>query len=464
MYWRDGALPLQGLQATQSVQRSAVIQSMLIKDQLIGPRAPGMRPSMDPLKAGHSLVLPSGEKSTLSLSATVLSATMLSMTVLSETVLSETVLSETVLSAIALLPHSSLVLLVFSIPPALVQGHLFDIHSPPLVPHVFPAWVLAVLWVLLAVVHGLVIITHTLLAIICHLSITRILMNVACILVVAPLLLTVPCVLLLCDRHSGDRLPSLGPPSPHVPPPDWDFPSVQGLHHDRPEPENAMLEDQAPEAQTTDDNGQPGTESNETAEASPVNLDPPVFVGDWFCIEFSSSTGDVNIREVFEHLSEDHLFGVHVRKNKGGKGLARLKKKVMLAFKSQPATDAVLSRFRNSLDLGCLTSEGQPKLQWRPGVHCFLSMDEVKYPQLHVRSSGIHHSMVLATLTRNMMLYGPLEDDSLDEWQKPLWLQAIKPYGIPDPPVHAVWKPLDSSTPKSGSLNGTHPLHTPPSF
>ncbi|KAF9514384.1 hypothetical protein BS47DRAFT_1361764 [Hydnum rufescens UP504] len=68
------------------------------------------------------------------------------------------------------------------------------------------------------------------------------------------------------------------------------------------------------------------TESNETAEASPVNLDPPVFVGDWFCIEFSGITGDVNIREVFERLSEDHLFGVHVRKNKGGKGLARLKR------------------------------------------------------------------------------------------------------------------------------------------
>ncbi|KAF9508616.1 hypothetical protein BS47DRAFT_1365864, partial [Hydnum rufescens UP504] len=34
--------------------------------------------------------------------------------------------------------------------------------------------------------------------------------------------------------------------------------------------------------------------------------------------------------------------------NKGGKGLARLKKKVMLAFKSQLRRDAVLSRFRNS--------------------------------------------------------------------------------------------------------------------
>ncbi|KAF9509273.1 hypothetical protein BS47DRAFT_1397061 [Hydnum rufescens UP504] len=173
-----------------------------------------------------------------------------------------TVLSETVFECIALLPHSSLVLLVFSIPRSRARSPVRHSHSPPLVPHVFPAWVLAVLWVLLAVVHGLVIITHTLLAIICHLSITRILMNVACILVVAPLLLTVPCVLLLCDRHSGDRLPSLGPrlcspmhhspppASPHVPPPDWDFPSVQGLHHDRPEPENAMLEDQAPEAQT----------------------------------------------------------------------------------------------------------------------------------------------------------------------------------------------------------------------
>ncbi|KAF9514909.1 hypothetical protein BS47DRAFT_1392010 [Hydnum rufescens UP504] len=261
---------------------------------------------MDPLKAGHGLVLLSGEKSTLSLSTTMLSATMLSttmlsMTMLSMTVLSKTVLSETVLSTIMLLPHSSLVLLMFSIPPALVQGHLFDIHSPPLVPHVFPAQVLTVLWVLLTIIHGLVIITHTLLAI--------------------------------------------------------------GLHHDQPEPENAMLEDQAPEAQTdsqlpgpvspkdspiipssefddldiwTDDNGQPGTESNETAEASPVNLDPPVFVGNWFHIEFSSITGDVNIREVFEHLSEDHLFSVRVQKNKGGKGLVRLKKEVMLAFKLQP--------------------------------------------------------------------------------------------------------------------------------
>ncbi|KAF9504809.1 hypothetical protein BS47DRAFT_1368535 [Hydnum rufescens UP504] len=314
-----------------------------------GPRVPSMRLSMDPLEAGHSLVLPSGEKSTLSLSttmlsttvlsttvlsttvlsatvlsatvlsatvlsatvlsATVLSATVLSATVLSATMLSETVLSETVLSAIALLPHSSLVLLMFSIPPTLMQGHLFDIHSPLLVPHVFPTQVLTVLWVLLAVVHGLVIIAHTLLAIVCHLSITHILMNVA----------------------------------------------FQGLHHDWPEPENAMLEDQAPEAQTdspiiplsefddldirTDDNGQPGTE---------MNLDPPVFVGDWFCIEFSGITGDVNIREVFEHLSEDHLFSVHVQKNKGGKGLACLKKKVMLAFKSQPRWDAVLSCFWNS--------------------------------------------------------------------------------------------------------------------
>ncbi|KAF9511555.1 hypothetical protein BS47DRAFT_1363706 [Hydnum rufescens UP504] len=359
MYWRDGALPLQGLQATQSMQRSAVVQSMLIKDQLIGPRAPGMRPSMAPLEAGHGLVLPSGEKSTLSLSATMLSTTVLSATVLSATMLSETVLSETVLSAIMLLPCSSLVLLVFSIPPALVQGHLFDIHSPPLVPHVFPAQVLAILWVLLTIVHGLVIITHTLLAIICHLSITCVLVNVTCILMVAPLLLTMPCVLLLVT-------------------------GILGLHHDQPEPENAMLEDQAPEVQTvsqlpgpvssdhdhdtsmqvdarqvglpvspkdspiiplsefndldirTDDNGQPGTESNKTAKASPVNLDPPVFVGDWFRIEFSGVTGDVNIREVFERLSEDHLFGVCVQKNKGGKGLACLKKKVMLAFKSQP--------------------------------------------------------------------------------------------------------------------------------
>ncbi|KAF9504118.1 hypothetical protein BS47DRAFT_1369013 [Hydnum rufescens UP504] len=212
-----------------------------------GPRAPGMRPSMDPLEAGHGLVLPSGEKSTLSLSATVLSAT---------------VLSETMLSAIALLPRSSLVLLVFSIPPALVQGHLFDVHSPPLVPHVFPTWVLAILWVLLAIVHGLVIVARTLLAIVCHLSITRILVNVACILMVAPLLLTVPCVLLLmtgilvtaCLLLALVCVPQciIHPPpaSPHVPPPDRDFPLVQGLHHDRPEPENAMLEDQAPEAQT----------------------------------------------------------------------------------------------------------------------------------------------------------------------------------------------------------------------
>ncbi|KAF9513148.1 hypothetical protein BS47DRAFT_1393519 [Hydnum rufescens UP504] len=271
-----------------------------------GPRAPGMRPSMDPLEAGHSLVLPSGEKSTLSLSATVLSAT-----VLSATMLSETILSETVLSAIALLPRSSLVLLVFSIPPALMQGHLFDVHSPPLVPHIFPAWVLAILWVLLAIVHGLVIVAHTLLAIVCHLSITRVLafwrpLAFSWLSFVFPNASFTP------------------PASPHVPPPDHDFPSVQGLHHDWPEPENTMLEDQAPDAQTvsqlpgpvssdhdhdtsmqvdarqvglpvspkdspiipssefddldirTDDNGQPGTESNETAEASPVNLDPPV--------------------------------------------------------------------------------------------------------------------------------------------------------------------------------------------
>ncbi|KAF9506801.1 hypothetical protein BS47DRAFT_1367084 [Hydnum rufescens UP504] len=418
MYWRDGALPLQGLQATQSMQRSAIIRSMLIKDQLIGPRAPGMRLSMDPLEAGHGLVLLSGEKRTLSLSATVLSTTVLSATVLSATVLSATVLSTTVLSATVLsttvlsttvlsttvLSETilsktmlSTITLFACIPPTLVQGHLFDIHSPPLVPHVFPAWVLAILWVLLAVIHGLVIVAHTLLAIVCCLSITHVLMNVACILMVAPLLLTMPCVLLLMTGILATACPLLAlvcvpqciirpppPASPHVPPPDQDFPLVQGLHHDRPEPENAMLEDQAPEVQTvsqlpgpvssdhdhdtsmqvdaqqvglpvspkdspiipssefndlniwTDDNGQPGTESNETAKASPVNLDPPVFVGDWFRIKFSGVTGDVNIREVFEHLSEDHLFSVHVWKNKGGKGLAHLKKKVMLAFKSQP--------------------------------------------------------------------------------------------------------------------------------
>ncbi|KAF9520119.1 hypothetical protein BS47DRAFT_1357628 [Hydnum rufescens UP504] len=303
---------LQGLQATQSMQRSAVVPSMLIKDQLIGPRVPSMRLSMDPLKAGHGLVLPSGEKSTLSLSTTVLSATMLRVTVLSKTIL-----SKTVLSTIALLPHSSLVLLMFSILPALMQGHLFDIHSPLLVPHIFPTRVLTVLWVLLAIIHGLVIIACTLLAIICCLSITCVLVNIACILVVAPLLLTVPCVLLLMT-------------------------GILGLHHDQPEPENAMLEDQAPEVQT------PGTESNETAEASPVNLDPPIFVGDWFCIKFSGVTGDVNIREVFKHLSEDHFFSVRVWKNKGGKGLACLKKKVMLAFTSQLQQDAMLSCFRNS--------------------------------------------------------------------------------------------------------------------
>ncbi|KAF9510561.1 hypothetical protein BS47DRAFT_1407608 [Hydnum rufescens UP504] len=205
-----------------------------------------------------------------------------------------------------------------------------------------------------------------------------------------------PCILLLVTGILATAFPLLAlVSSPHVPPPDQDFPSVQGLHHDQPEPENAMLEDQAPEAQTvsqlpgpvssdhdhdtsmqvdarqvgllvspkdlpiipssefddldiqTDDNGQPGTESNETAEASPVNLDPPIFVGDWFHIKFSSVTGDVNIREVFEHLSEDHLFSVCVWKNKGGKGLACLKK-VMLAFKLQPQWDAMLSHFRNS--------------------------------------------------------------------------------------------------------------------
>ncbi|KAF9504113.1 hypothetical protein BS47DRAFT_1369021 [Hydnum rufescens UP504] len=218
------------------------------------------------------------------------------------------------------------------IPPTLMQGHLFDVHSPPLVPHVFPTRVLAILWVLLTIIHGLVIIACTLLAIICHLSITHVLVNIACILVVAPLLLTMPCILLLmtgilvtaCLSWPLFVFPnaSFAPlASPHVPPPDRDFPSVQGLHHDGQEPENSMLEDQAPEVQT------PGTESNETAEASPVNLDPPIFVGDWFHIEFSSITGDVNIREVFKCLSEDHLFSVRVWKNKGGKGLACLKKK-----------------------------------------------------------------------------------------------------------------------------------------
>ncbi|KAF9512814.1 hypothetical protein BS47DRAFT_1393843 [Hydnum rufescens UP504] len=360
-----------------------------------GPRAPGMRPSMDPLKAGHGLVLPSGEKSTLSLSATVLSTTMLSVTVLSVTVLSmtvlsETVLSETVLSAIALLPCSSLILLSPIGPSHLPRsGSRHPLGSPRC-----RSW---------SGDHRLYSPGHHLPSV--HHSHSREHHLYSCggssssdHALHSP----------AHDRHSGDRLPSLGPhlcspmhhspplASPHVPPPDRDFPSVQGLHHDRPEPENAMLEDQAPEAQTvsqlpgpvssdhdhdtsmqvdvrqvglpvspkdspiiplsefndldiwTDDNGQPGTESNETAKASPVNLDPPIFVGNWFRIKFSGITGDVNIREVFEHLSEDHLFGVRVWKNKGGKGLACLKKKVMLAFKSQPRQDAMLSHFRNS--------------------------------------------------------------------------------------------------------------------
>ncbi|KAF9505450.1 hypothetical protein BS47DRAFT_1368070 [Hydnum rufescens UP504] len=533
MYWRDGALPLQGLQATQSVQRSAVVQSMLIKDQLIGPRAPGMRPSMDPLEAGHGLVLPSGEKSTLSLSAT-----MLSVTVLSATVLSKTILSETVLSAIALLPRSSLVLLVFSIPPALMQGHLFDVHSPPLVPHVFPAQVLAILWVLLTVVHGLVIVARTLLAIICHLSITRVLVNVACILATACLLLALVCVPQCIIRPP--------PASPHVPPPDRDFPSVQGLHHDRPEPENAMLEDQAPEAQTVSQ--LPGPVSSDHDHDTSMQVDArqvglPVSPKDSPIIPSSEFddldirtddngqpgteiTGDVNIREVFERLSEDHLFGVRVQKNKGGKGLARLKKKVMLAFKSQPRWDAVLSRFRNSpgsrlfdfeeaTEIAVAHQESIASFRWvldpdyvemcyahqqsaddltlmlenappaeRSAIFaCFISFHPHLKETQEYRPSfdtctldrvEFTTAWFLATLDQEYdVIRRRLKMINLLAFWVPLYithglydvlLQAIKPYRIPDPPIHAVWKPLDSSTPKSGSLNGTHPLHTPPSF
>ncbi|KAF9504303.1 hypothetical protein BS47DRAFT_1368892 [Hydnum rufescens UP504] len=274
----------------------------------------------------------------------------------------------------------------------------------------------------------------------------------------------------------------------------------------------------------------PGTESNETAEASPVNLDPPIFVGDWFRIKFSSITGDVNIREVFERLSEDHLFSVRVRKNKGGKGLARLKKKVMLAFKLQPLFDfeeatkiAVahqesIASFRWVLDPDyvemCYAHQQSaddltlmlenapacreigdlrmlhlfpPPLEGDSGIRTFiryrfldlhrfppLVADEVEYLQRTLDRVEFTTAWFLATLDQEYdVIWHCLKMINLLAFWVPLYithgpydvlLQAIKPYRIPDPPIHAVWKPLDSSTPKSGSLNGTHPLHTPPSF
>ncbi|KAF9518810.1 hypothetical protein BS47DRAFT_1358666 [Hydnum rufescens UP504] len=230
---------------------------------------------------------------------------------------------------------------------------------------------------------------------------------------------------------------------------------ICGLHHDWLEPENTMLEDQAPEVQTdsqlpgpvssdhdhdtsmqvdvrqvglpvspkdspiipssefddlniqTDDNGQPGTESNETAKASPVNLDPPVFVGNWFCIEFSGITGDVNTREVFKCLSEDHLFGVHVQKNKGGKGLAHLKKQsaddLTLMLENAPACREIGNL--HMLHLFPPPLEGDSGI-WTFIRYCFLDLhhfpplvaDEVEYPQRMLDQVEFTIAWFLATL------------------------------------------------------------------
>ncbi|KAF9506520.1 hypothetical protein BS47DRAFT_1367306 [Hydnum rufescens UP504] len=106
-------------------------------------------------------------------------------------------------------------------------------------------------------------------------------------------------------------------------------------------------------------------------EVPPGSLDPVVPVGQWFCIEFTGVTAEVNMKEVFQSLVEDRLIGIRVRKDKFlpnpmksaslsvktkmkmGSLSVKMKmadppvkvKRVLLAFKSQQRHDIVLAHF-----------------------------------------------------------------------------------------------------------------------
>ncbi|KAF9520207.1 hypothetical protein BS47DRAFT_1357689 [Hydnum rufescens UP504] len=108
-------------------------------------------------------------------------------------------------------------------------------------------------------------------------------------------------------------------------------------------------------------------------EVPPGSLDPVVPVGQWFRIEFTGVTAEVNMKEVFQSLVEDRLIGIRVRKDKFlpnpmksasllvktkmkmGSLSVKMKmadppvkvKRVLLAFKSQQRCDIVLARFHD---------------------------------------------------------------------------------------------------------------------
>ncbi|KAF9506306.1 hypothetical protein BS47DRAFT_1367454 [Hydnum rufescens UP504] len=106
-------------------------------------------------------------------------------------------------------------------------------------------------------------------------------------------------------------------------------------------------------------------------EVPPGSLDPVVPVGQWFHIEFTGVTAEVNMKEVFQSLVEDHLIGIQVQKDKFlpnpmksaslsvktkmkmGSLSVKMKmadppvkvKRVLLAFKSQQRCDIILACF-----------------------------------------------------------------------------------------------------------------------
>ncbi|KAF9503789.1 hypothetical protein BS47DRAFT_1369282, partial [Hydnum rufescens UP504] len=97
-------------------------------------------------------------------------------------------------------------------------------------------------------------------------------------------------------------------------------------------------------------------------EVPPGSLDPVVPVGQWFCIEFTGVTAEVNMKEVFQSLVEDRLIGIRVRKDKflpnpmkSASLSVKTKmanppvkvKRVLLAFKSQQRHDIILAHFRD---------------------------------------------------------------------------------------------------------------------
>ncbi|KAF9521040.1 hypothetical protein BS47DRAFT_1356995 [Hydnum rufescens UP504] len=105
----------------------------------------------------------------------------------------------------------------------------------------------------------------------------------------------------------------------------------------------------------------------------PGLLDPVVPVGQWFRIQFTGVTAEVNMKEVFQSLVEDRLIGIQVWKDKflpnpmkSASLLVKMKmkmgslsvkmkmadppvkvKRVLLAFKSQQRCDIILARFHD---------------------------------------------------------------------------------------------------------------------